>query len=173
MLIELLTKELTMLALPALVGSGFARALRGRLSPASQLALAPVFGFAAAIALLTTLNFFVPMRHALWFALLPAAIASIVWAVRAGGPPTRRWLSYGRDLAQVAVVLVGVLVILNAPLERRDSPGPIAWGSTTRPATRTASRASRNTPPPTRSGGASKKRRWAVLTPTPGDRPGI
>jgi hypothetical protein len=124
--IDLLVKELTMLALLVAVGAGFARELRGRLDAGSQLALAPVFGFAASIALLTTVNFFVPLRYALWFALLPLAIASIGFAVWRGGIPD--WRQHKRALVQLAVVLIGVLAILNAPLQRRDSAGPIAWG---------------------------------------------
>jgi hypothetical protein len=124
---ELLIKELVMLALLTGVGAGFARALRGKLDGGTQLALAPVFGFAASISLLTTLNFFVPLRNAMWFALLPAALASIGFALWRGGMRIE-WRRHLRALAQLAVVLVGVLAVLNAPLERRDSPGPIAWG---------------------------------------------
>jgi len=126
-LIDLLVKELTMLALLAAVGAGFARALRGRLDGASQLALAPVFGFAVSISLLTTLNFFVPLRNALWFALLPAAVASLAFAIWRWGAPLRP-RAHWRELAQLGAVLVGVLVVVNAPLVRRDSPGPIDWG---------------------------------------------
>jgi hypothetical protein len=126
-LTELLIKELAMLALLTVVGSGFARALRGRLDAGSQLALAPAFGFAAAISLLTTVNFFVPLRNALWFALLPVALASLGFALWRGGMPSG-WRRHLRAVAQLTVVLVGVLAILNAPLVRRDSTGPIAWG---------------------------------------------
>jgi len=116
-----------MLACVAAVGSGLARTLRGRIDAGSQFALAPILGFALSIGILSTLDFFVPLQHAFWFALMPLALISLVFAFRGDARP-RNWRPQRGVLLQLAVVIVGVLAILNAPLVKRDSAGPIAWG---------------------------------------------
>ena len=144
MLKELFLKELVFLLVLSGVGAGLSGLLpRQHFSAGAKLALAPSFGFAASAALLTTVNFFVPLRGALWFVLVPAALVSLGVAAataRSAGDPTRApgdWrridrirgsLPSLRDIAQVATVAIVVLTIFNLPLDQRLSPGPIAYG---------------------------------------------
>lgn len=133
MLRFLFVRELVFLAVLTLIGSGFAAQLRRDLPGFVRWTLAPGFGLAAAMALLVTVNFFVPLRHAFWFALLPLGIASAAWAVwterrRGTRLPSLRRRSLGLDLAVAATLLVAALLVLNRPLDGRFSTGPVAYG---------------------------------------------
>lgn len=123
MLTDLFVKEFLYIVVLAAVGIGFTAFLPRPVSAGTRLALAPAFGLAAACGLLTTVNFFVPLNGALWFALLPLAAVSlaVAWRLRAGYPSLR-------DLAQFALVTGLIFVVFNAPLRERQSDGPIAYG---------------------------------------------
>ena len=123
MLKGLFLREIALLLLVTGAGTGLAAALPRRSGGLVRLALAPVLGFAALISLLTTVSFVAPMRHALWFAVLPFVIISIA----AGA---RRWIAHPpslRELICVAGVAVAVLAVYNAPLDNRNSEGPVTY----------------------------------------------
>src|SRR4051794_23721973 len=52
----------------------------------SRLAVAPALGLSAGSSLLAALSFAVPLEHALWFAILPLALVSVVIALRRARP---------------------------------------------------------------------------------------
>ncbi len=118
-----------MLLLLIAVGVGPAAFLPRTLPAAARLALVPALGLAACVSLLVTVNYVVPLRYAFWFAVLPAAMISVAVAVlrlrrgagaRAGAPRLR-------ELVQIAVLVLGVLLVYDAPLDQRFSTGPIAY----------------------------------------------
>ncbi len=132
MLRYLLIKELVFLGVLALLGLGLAAQLRRWRVPAmARLALAPSFGLAAAMCLLVTANFVVPLRWALWWLLVPAIVASCILAWRTerrhGGLRLDRRRAW-RDGGVLALLVVVPVLIINAPLDARYSPGPVAFG---------------------------------------------
>lgn len=134
MLRYLFIKELLTLAVLTGLGAGFAAQLRGDVRGLARWTLAPAFGLAAGMGLLTTVAVVTPLRHAFWFAVLPAMALSLAWAFRrerAGVEPgslRRRLRASLPGLAVVAVVVAVPLFVLNAPLDARSSQGPIAFG---------------------------------------------
>ncbi len=132
MLRYLIIKELIFLGVLTLLGLGLAAQLRRWRVPAmARLALAPSFGFAAAMCLLVTANFFVPLRWALWWLLVPAIVGSCLWAWRTerrdGGLRLDRGRAW-RDGGVLALVLIVPLLVVNGPQDARYSPGPVAFG---------------------------------------------
>jgi hypothetical protein len=122
--------ELLMLLTLACVGAGPVALLRGNEGVGSRLAIAPGAGAALTIGLLTAVNFFVPLDGALWWAILPLALASLAMAFvllrRRGELP--RSLVPSWHLIAVGVVVFVVLGIANVPLHNRDSYGVMGWG---------------------------------------------
>ena len=129
MLKVLLARELAFLIMFGAVGVGFTTLLPRQLDAATRLALAPLFGLAASVSLLTTLNFFTPLKHAFWFVLLPAAALSILVAVWRTGRPrmSQTFVPRWRDLAGLVVVAVVVTTVYNLPQDERSSHGPTMW----------------------------------------------
>jgi hypothetical protein len=126
--LELLSRELAMLALLTALGIGPVTFLHPSVDRASRLALAPAIGLAvAACALLTTL-WRVPADKG-WPILVVLVLASIALAVvklRRTGPIGLSRLALPlRESLQLAVLLVALLVTLNLPLAQRDSAGPV------------------------------------------------
>ncbi len=132
MLRYLFVKELVFLGVLTLVGLGLAAQLRRWRVPAmARLALAPSFGLAAVMCLLVTANFVVPLRWALWWLLVPVIVASCLWAWRTersdGGLSLDRGRAW-RDGGALALVVIVPMLVVNAPLDARYSPGPVAFG---------------------------------------------
>jgi len=128
----LLVRELVFLGVLTLLGLGLGAQLRRWRVPAmARLALAPSFGLAAAMCLLVTANFLVPLRWALWWLLIPAIVASCLWAWRTerrdGGPRLDRGRAW-RDGGVLALVVIVPMLVINSPLDARYSPGPVAFG---------------------------------------------
>lgn len=131
MLKTLFLKEIVLLVALTGVGAGLAAHLRSdKLPGVCRLAIAPALGLAVSAPVLMSLNFFVPLRHALWFAVLPAAAVSLAVALRAlrmeGGP--RVTLPPPRQLAQLAVIGAALFFALNHTIDVRNSHGPIGYG---------------------------------------------
>lgn len=130
MLKVLFARELAFLFALGAVGVGFSTLLPLRLDAATRLAMAPLFGLAASVSLLTTVNFFTPLKQAFWFALLPAAAVSIAVAIRRAGRTgtiRRTLIPPWRDLAGLAVIAVVVATVYNLPQDERFSHGPVMW----------------------------------------------
>ncbi len=131
MLHVLLPRELLLLALFLVLGLGPATHLPGPSRRLVRLALAPGLGVGLASVVLVTVNFAIPLRHALWFLLVPMGAASAAVAWRGGllRPPegSRRRPAIVAALALVAVAAVP-LATLNRPLDERLSHGPIGYG---------------------------------------------
>jgi len=128
MLLSLLSKEVLFLLVLTAVGVGPASLLRKADRPGVPFALAPAFGLALCVGILETVNFFLPLRHGLWFAVLPMAVASTVLAARRSRgalSALRPTAGHVVGLAAVAVIALGVL---NYPLVRAGAPGPVAYG---------------------------------------------
>lgn len=119
----LLVRELLMLAVVLAFGAGVVALIGPQERFSARLALAPSAGLALASGLLLTLNLVVPLRHAFWFAVIPAAIVSAVLVRRSGLriPPLRELLAVG------AVLAVGLGAGSYALVER-NSPGPVGYG---------------------------------------------
>ncbi len=124
--ISLLVRELVLLAILAASGAGLAATMRSEDRPGSRTALAAGAGLVVLVGPLLFLNLFVPLEHALWFYVVPVCGVSL-WLVgrklRAGAlrrPPIR-------ELAAIAAVLAGALLIANVALVRRATLGPIAY----------------------------------------------
>lgn len=84
MLKELFVRELLLFATIFIVGLGPALMLRsGERTLTSRVALAPGFGLALLSGVLMTVNFFVPLRHAWPFVVLPMAALGLGLAFRA------------------------------------------------------------------------------------------
>ncbi|HEV7751703.1 MAG TPA: hypothetical protein VGO71_09170 [Baekduia sp.] len=119
----LLVRELAILAIATAFGAGFMALVHRDDLAGWRVALAPSAGTAIASGLFMTLNLFVPLRHALWFVVLPVALLS-VWLVRRSGlrrPPVR-------ELAAMGLVLVVALGAGSYALVKRDSAGPVGYG---------------------------------------------
>lgn len=129
MLFDLLTREVVLLLALALVGSGIA--VRGLPSLALnvRLALAPALGLAATAPGLMVLNFVFPLKHALLWAILPAAAASVVWAARGlrreGSLTVRAGVGAALPAALLSIAVFGVAT---KPIDDRVSHGPVGWG---------------------------------------------
>lgn len=128
MLGSLLGQEALYLLILTTVGIGPASLLVKTDRPGVPLELAPAFGMALCVGVLETVNFVVPLRHGLWFAVLRMAVASIALAVRRSRDALsalRPTAGHVVGLAAVAVIALGVL---NHPLVRAGAPGPVAYG---------------------------------------------
>ncbi len=128
MLLSLVGSEALYMLILTAVGIGPASLLAKADRPGVPLALAPGFGLALCVGILTTVNFVVPLRHGLWFVVLPVAVASIALAVRrarSARSALRPTVGHVVGLAAVGVVALGVL---NYPLVRADAPGAVAYG---------------------------------------------
>jgi hypothetical protein len=129
----LLARELAMFAFLLLVGLGPVAFLPARVDRASRVALAPAFGLAVSLCVLTTTVWRVPLGKSAW--LLPLmAVASVglaVWHRKrvAGEAPERAPQRMDRR-AVVQLLLVAVVVMgsVSQPLVRRDSVGPVGYG---------------------------------------------
>lgn len=129
MLRELVVKELVLLGLLGVLGSGLTMQLRAAAIPGGRLLLAPAFGLAVACALLVTVNFFIPLRTTLWTVLVPLCVMSVIAAVRAHRRPG--WELGRQDfhgLLVAAVLVVAGLLLYSQPLDARMSPGPVSYG---------------------------------------------
>jgi hypothetical protein len=119
----LLIRQLLMLVVVVSFGAGFVALISPKDGFHQRLALAPSAGVALASGLLLTLNLVVPLRHALWFAVVPVALLS-AYLVRRSGlriPPLRELVAVG------AVLAVGLGAGSYALVER-NSPGPVGYG---------------------------------------------
>jgi hypothetical protein len=123
MTLHLLVRELLVLAILVAFGAGFVALIPRDSRFGHRLALAPSAGVLIGPGLLMTVNFFVPLRHALWFVVLPAALLSI-WLVRRAG---LRLPSAG-ELLRVGLVAVVILGAGSYALVQRDSYGPVSYG---------------------------------------------
>ncbi|MCW3004221.1 MAG: hypothetical protein JWQ20_3519 [Conexibacter sp.] len=119
----LLVRELALLAVATAFGAGFMALVHRDDLPGWRVALAPSAGVAIASGLFMTLNLVVPLRHALWFVVLPVALLSI-WIVRRSG--LRR--PSVRELAATGLVLFVALGAGSYALVKRDSAGPVGYG---------------------------------------------
>ncbi|MEJ7894464.1 MAG: hypothetical protein WKF94_17675 [Solirubrobacteraceae bacterium] len=128
MLGSLLGQEALYLLILTTVGIGPASLLVKTDRPGVPLALAPAFGMALCVGVLETVNFVVPLRHGLWFAVLPMAVASIALAVRRVRCARSALRPTGGHLLGLAAVAVVALGVLNYPLVRAGAPGPVAYG---------------------------------------------
>ena len=134
--LELLLREGVLLAILFALGSGLAVRLPcgdgdgDRDGPGSWLALAPAFGLAAGAVVLMTLSWFVTLRHAFWYAVVPLAAVSLVAAwleLRARGG-LRTAVPRPRQLAVLALVAAVAGALFSYPLAKRDSLGPMGYG---------------------------------------------
>src|ERR1700737_4140184 len=121
--LELLFKELVVLALLWALGSGLAVFARGDGLRGNRAALAPAFGFALAASLSLTATFFISGTTAAWAVLAPALIISVsatVWKRRRDGDPILPRTDW-RLIAQFVVIVAVVTSAFNYPLAKRDS----------------------------------------------------
>jgi hypothetical protein len=122
--------ELIMLLVLAGVGAGPVALLRGSDGVGSRLALAPAAGAALSMGVLTAANFFFALNGALWWALLPIAIASLTLAfilLRRRDELPKSAVPSVHALAVGFLVLL-VLGVANLPLHNRLSYGVTGWG---------------------------------------------
>jgi hypothetical protein len=119
----LLIRELSIILIATAFGAGLMALVGREHLQGWRIALAPSAGVAVGSGLFMTINLFVPLRHALWFAVLPAALLSL-WLIRRSGlrrPPLR-------ELAAMALVLFVALGAGSYALVKRDSAGPVGYG---------------------------------------------
>jgi hypothetical protein len=129
----LLARELVMFVFLLLVGLGPVAFLPARVDRASRVALAPAFGLSAAMCVLVTAVWRVPLDKAAWLlpVLAAASVAVAVWRARSapsGDPDRAPWRIGKSGFIQLLVVAVVVLGSLSQPLVRRDSVGPVGYG---------------------------------------------
>jgi hypothetical protein len=129
MLTQLFTRELLLFVTIAAIGAGPALLLRsGEATITSRLALAPGFGLAIGGGVLMLVDFFVPLRHAWLFTVVPLAAIGLGlawWAARRDG---ERWrLPLGGAAAIVAVGLVAAGVGSYA-FHARLTLAPVGYG---------------------------------------------
>lgn len=119
----LLLRELLVLFVAVSFGAGVTALIPKTERHVSRLALAPAAGVAVGSGILLTVNLIVPLRHAFWFVVIPAAIVSALLVRRSGLRPPRLG-----ELARIGLVLVIALGAGSYVLVKRDSPGPIGYG---------------------------------------------
>jgi hypothetical protein len=123
----ILVREGVLLAVLLALGLGPAAYLPRSWGTAARIALAPAFGLAVGSAVLTTTAFFVPLRHSLWFAVLPLAAGSTFIAIR-----RRRLFAPGdlrrRELGALVLVAVWGIGVFSLPMLARQSYGPMGYG---------------------------------------------
>jgi hypothetical protein len=119
----LLVRELAILAIATAFGAGFMALVHRDDLAGWRVALAPSAGLAVGSGILLSVNLLVPLRHAFWFVVLPAAIISALLIRRSGlrRPP-------GRELVGVATVLAVALGSGSYAMVQRDTPGPVGYG---------------------------------------------
>lgn len=127
MTVGILGREVVLLAVLLALGLGPVAYLPRAWGTAARVALAPAFGLAIASAALTTTAFFVPLRHSLWFAVLPAAATSTFIAIR-----RRRLFAPGglrrREVGALVLVAVWGIGVFSLPMLARQSYGPMGYG---------------------------------------------
>ena len=119
--LDLISRELLLVALLAAIGSGPAAFLSERFDGVARLALAPVLGLCVGVCLTVTLVYFVPTADTGWV-LIPLAVLSLALAARR----TRglaRWTG-GRGILALAVVAVVILGSFDYALAVRHTVGP-------------------------------------------------
>jgi hypothetical protein len=127
--ITLLARELALLVVLGIIGLGPVALLHRSVDRATRLALAPAYGLAIATCVLVTTLWRVPAYRG-WPLLIVMMVASVALALfmgrrAAADAPERRPLSIPRrELAQLAALIVVVLVALNLPLANLHSTGP-------------------------------------------------
>ena len=121
-LIDLIIRELLFLALVTALGAGPAAFLSDAYDRCARTAMAPVLGLCLGVCLTVTAIYFVPARDTAWLLLVAAAL-SIGVAARRRRPRWRR--PSRRDIAQVLIVLIVVLVSFDYPLAGRGTVGPV------------------------------------------------
>lgn len=123
---SILAREGVILAVLVLLGVGPASYLPRTWGTATRLALAPAFGLAIGSAVLTSMAFVVPLRHSLWFAVLPLAAVSTSIAIR------RLFFTNGdlrrRELGALVFVAVWGIGVFSVPMLARQSYGPMGYG---------------------------------------------
>jgi hypothetical protein len=133
--VEIVVRELAMLATLLALGIGPASFLGRRFDAAARLAMAPVLGLCLATCVFTTLIWFTAARNTYW--LLPViAATSLALAYRRGstarsGATHRVWSRCGRLRARDALALAIVCVVVAAPLSytlhEHNSVGPTGF----------------------------------------------
>ncbi|MEK6277278.1 MAG: hypothetical protein AABM29_04610 [Actinomycetota bacterium] len=128
--LDLLGRELALLLLLSVLGSGPASCLPRGVPALCRLALAPAFGLAVGAAVLSTVVWFVPLSAPVaWAVLGPLLALSATMALwRSRAAPASEWRRrLPRDLLPAALVVVGVASALNAPLISEHSLGPMGY----------------------------------------------
>lgn len=126
MLFDLLLRELLMLAVMGAAGAGFVATVRCTDTAGSRAALSLGAGLVVLPGLLVLVDFFVPLRYALWFVCVPVCVLSLWWAQRL--MPWSRMRPGRRELAAMATVLIAGLAVGNFVLVKRSTLGPTAYG---------------------------------------------
>jgi hypothetical protein len=129
LLSQLFIRELLLFVTIALIGAGPALLLRsGEATITSRLALAPGFGLAIGAGVLMLVDFFVPLRHAWFFTVVPLAaigLAMAMWSARRDGLRLRVSL---RGL--VAITAIGLVAagVGNYALHGKYTLAPVGYG---------------------------------------------
>jgi hypothetical protein len=125
----LLTRELVLLVVLAVIGLGPVAFLHRSVDRAARLALAPAYGLAIAVCVLVTSLYRIPAYRG-WPLLVVMMVVSLALAIfmsRRAAPdaPERKPLSLSRgDAAQLVALVAIVLVTMSLPLAMRDTVGP-------------------------------------------------
>jgi len=124
---DLLIREAVLLVVCASFGVGVVAFLKPEDRVGQPLALIPSAGLAVGAGLLMTINLIVPLRHAFWFVVVPAALfsAAITWRMRMRMRMARPAMA---DLARMALVVAVALGSGSYVLVERDTLGPIGYG---------------------------------------------
>jgi hypothetical protein len=129
MLSQLFIRELLLFVTIVLIGAGPALMLRsGEATFTSRLALAPGFGLAIGAGVLMVVDFFVPLRHAWFFTVIPLAAIGLglaVWSARRDGLRLRVDL---RGLAAIAAIGLVAAGVGNYALHGKYTLGPVGYG---------------------------------------------
>lgn len=126
--LELAWRELAILLVLGLLGSGASAYLPGPLPAAARLALAPAFGLALGAGLTLSASQLMPMSTASWVVLLPAAFVSAALTLRlARRAPTGARRLPRAHVLWAAVALIVPAAALDAPLVEQRTPGPIGY----------------------------------------------
>ena len=124
--ILLVVREVALLGILLVLGSGPAAFLPQRVDPGSRIALAPLLGFCLGTCVTTTLLEFFPVNSTYWV-LIPLGLLSLAVAVvRMRRSASRPWPSV-KDLAALALVVVVVVGPVDAVLHEHRTVGPAAY----------------------------------------------